>query len=701
MVRDYKKDILSVETFLDNRPDMSVHSEQSIQSAIYSAASLLNGETNGNIEVVWNYNHGGDRQQSDPRYRNDYELNQIVEAFIVQTQYTLNIGNDYSVGGGSYSIGNINSSFSRPIDRDILAPGVVRLLQNARVYQAQSYFSSGEQKDCGSCVDYDADCITRNIGDMRYVRKEQQANLMGYIATIDDNGFVMFAKPSYIGIPENVQSQLDSLKLGVSTNKQNIDKAGEAIGVIVSQQLEDEAKINQNTSDIATLKPKVEKNTGDIIQIRNQHASDTTAINNRFGNVEGKIETLENALKEGRILHFETENAEWQANHSYSMGALATDGGKTYYSKVNQNLNNQPSTSPEYWQLFTDTTINMSDYPTKQEVLGMLDNYLKLNDFETRIANYYTKDETNDLLDEKANTSDLDEYTLHEEFLNSQKRQDDKIKEVESKVNAIQTGKIEGVKVATFSISAPIQTKEVVGVDYSELDSKYARLDTNNTYNNGVRNIFRTLPEVYTQSTLPTKPVELTTKRYVDDNFLQVSTQSGIGKQVDSRLNINGLLSMRGGNDIELTDSSGDYKSLHKSGDKLQWGGQNLATERYVIDNTRPNTKAAGFRFGTNQSITLAPNSYGRIDFKLTGITPLEWLNTNATEFRDALYNGRLVLGCPRLRINGQYSSFGFIDKMYCDGSGWLYMWVRNNSDSEKTYNFNEYEQYYFTMILN
>lgn len=536
MVRDYKKDILSVDTFLDNRPDMSVHSEQSIQSAIYSAASLLNGETNGNIEVVWNYNKDGERNPSDVRYRSDYELNQIVEAFIVQTQYTLNIGNDFSVGGGSYSIGNINSSFSRPLDRDIIAPGVVRLLQNARVYQAQSYFGSVEKKDCDACVDYDADCITRNIGDMRYVRKEQDVNLEGYIASIDNNGFVYFIKPTALGIPENIQEQLDSVKLNVSINKQNIETNKNDISKINENLIPIENQLNANTSEINTLKPKVEKNSGDITQIRNQHAQDTTEINNRFGNVEGKVNEIEKALKEGKILHFETDDVEWSSTHSYSIGALATYGGKTYYSKVNNNLNHIPSESPDYWQLFTDTTIDLSDYPTKQEILTMLDDYLKLSDFETRIANYYTKDETNDLLDEKASTSDLDDYTLHEEFTKSQQAQDENIKRVEAKIDAISGGDLEGVKVATFEVNANINEKEDIGWSEEQLDSRYAKksdlknyVDLSSTQQiEGGKTFNKICPASLIDATLGT---HLTNKRYVDNAIAKIPSGTTIKQQ--------------------------------------------------------------------------------------------------------------------------------------------------------------------------
>lgn len=203
----YKTEILTVEDFLLNRPDMECHTEQTIQSAIYTSASLINSYCNGKVQEVWDYyeEHKDDTEQDTTNllYRTQTELSYLQEAFIFQTQYTLNLGNDYSQGGGSYSIGNINSSFSRPIERDVLAPAVETLLQKARVYQLQSAFVVNES--CCSGIDdtnkYDTEPITRAIGDLRYIQQYQPQIPKGYIPMVDtqsDSHMVVWTNPQPI-----------------------------------------------------------------------------------------------------------------------------------------------------------------------------------------------------------------------------------------------------------------------------------------------------------------------------------------------------------------------------------------------------------------------------------------------------------------------------------------------------------------------
>lgn len=198
----WKQTILTVQEFTENRPDMEVHSATSIQSAIYQAAGILDSETNGLIGKVWDFNYLDPNFAPDSELkRNAWELSQIKEAVIVQTQYMLNMGNDLSVGGGSYSIGNINSSWSRPENRDIVAPGVYKLLQNGRVYKLQSYgISEKQDKDCSCCIEnkYDNECLTQNRADKLYVKQDQGEQAAGGVAVVGENGIVNFANPNYL-----------------------------------------------------------------------------------------------------------------------------------------------------------------------------------------------------------------------------------------------------------------------------------------------------------------------------------------------------------------------------------------------------------------------------------------------------------------------------------------------------------------------
>ncbi len=201
-----ERKILTVDDFLEARPDMISFNSNSIQSAINQAESLLDSETNGLMLQVWNYNKldstfGQDEEGLRLR-RNEWELGQIVQAVISQTQYTLNLGNDFSVGSESFSIGGVNGSFQRPEGRELIAPGVIKLLQNARVYKLSNY-SNGftcEVVDNDIQINYDKDCITYNIGDKRYLSTYQPNVKVGNVAYVNDSQMVDFGNPQDLNI---------------------------------------------------------------------------------------------------------------------------------------------------------------------------------------------------------------------------------------------------------------------------------------------------------------------------------------------------------------------------------------------------------------------------------------------------------------------------------------------------------------------
>lgn len=204
----YKVEILTVQSFLEERPDMEVHTDKTIQSAIYQVAGMLNAKTGGLIQKVWDYsvvdrtNNGSDNgfTQPDPNgvyYRTPEQLSFIKQAFVEQTQYNINLGNDYTQGGGSYSMGNVNASFSRPENRDIFAPMVEYLLQQARVLDLQDFLvetnTTTTSNTSGSpIVDYDCKCLTENYANLTYLKKYQPDADVGRIATINNAHIITF-----------------------------------------------------------------------------------------------------------------------------------------------------------------------------------------------------------------------------------------------------------------------------------------------------------------------------------------------------------------------------------------------------------------------------------------------------------------------------------------------------------------------------
>lgn len=211
----YKTEILTVEGFYEARPDMSVHTETTIQSAIYQSASMLDAKCGGIINKVWNYNNPeGGTPKPDPTnwlYRTPEQLAYIKEAFINQTQYTINLGNDYTQGGSSFSMGNVNASYSRPEKRDLLAPMVEFLLQQARVLDLQSFFKDTPQDSCSDLLpeeQYDMCCLTKNYADKEYLHQYQPDGNEGQVATLNNAKIITF---------DTIQNLVDKQNVGMKT----------------------------------------------------------------------------------------------------------------------------------------------------------------------------------------------------------------------------------------------------------------------------------------------------------------------------------------------------------------------------------------------------------------------------------------------------------------------------------------------------
>lgn len=194
--------LLTPQKFLVERPAMSSFQDGEIQEAIYAAFNLINGECANLPMLVWRYNYPAYDDPPTPvdanndLYRNEFEIDQFLQALITQTQYTLNIGNDYSQGSSTFSTGGISASIQRPENRDVLAPGVLLFLQNARLYQMQSFMNVQKEPECtGSVLDK---FLTTEKGDMRYVEKYQDNAVEGSIAVINSNKMVTFADPNTV-----------------------------------------------------------------------------------------------------------------------------------------------------------------------------------------------------------------------------------------------------------------------------------------------------------------------------------------------------------------------------------------------------------------------------------------------------------------------------------------------------------------------
>lgn len=200
---------LSVDDFLQLRPAMSTFDDNEIQECINTSTELLNALCNGLVEQVINYNLVADRTTLDTAnelYRTDFEFKQLKLAIVLQTQYTLNLGNDFSQGSQSMSTGGLNASFQRPENRDVYAPGVKELLRIARVYVFQEWGLKFQNSlNGGEDIDL-SNYYNKDDSNTRFVAYYQPNSPVNSIAVINANNMVSFTDPTTINFA-NYQAQ--------------------------------------------------------------------------------------------------------------------------------------------------------------------------------------------------------------------------------------------------------------------------------------------------------------------------------------------------------------------------------------------------------------------------------------------------------------------------------------------------------------
>lgn len=424
----FKQEILTVEAFLEERPDMECHTELAIQSAIYTSASLINSFCNGKVQEVWDYYdlHKDDPTQdtTNPLYRTPTQLSYLKEAFVFQTQYTLNIGNDFSQGGGSYSIGNVNSSFSRPIDRDVLAPAVDTLLQKAGVYQLQSAFSvvdscSGNYE----CVDkYDCEPITRNIGDNRYVLQQQTQVPKGYIPMVDtesDSHMVVWTNPDQITenfaklnedntftgentfdgftnfngeitagfiksdttgaqafhfYSDGTRGDFGDLECEQTTEGQTKFKytfySPREEGYVASEKwTTDNFASSKDLGDLGDQVSNIQSDVNSLKSVQRQHSADLLKLDNQVAKNTAFIDS-------GYLVKFK---GAWANDVLYDVNDYVEYNNQSYLC-IQQNENKRPDLNVDFWkQQNISQSVDLNNYYTKQEIDNKLQNYAELN----------------------------------------------------------------------------------------------------------------------------------------------------------------------------------------------------------------------------------------------------------------------------------------------------------------------------------
>lgn len=426
--------LINYSIFIEKRPDMEIHTEVAIVSCINSAYVLLDGECASLISQVDKFNMVDDRSQLDTNhelYRTDFELGQLQEALVFQVQYVLNMGNDFTVGGGSYSIGNINSSYSRPEGRELIAPGVYKLLSNARVYHLNAFGSFSNQNTNEIPLSTSKEIMERVKNE--YVAQNQPNAQVGNVAYINQSKQVAFGSPQDLQIttyntnriagPEGYRNnfyEIDSVPniafFGPDYNgtysavhrQEMIDyvnqNAGESLGQEIAQikqeQEEQNNKINQNKNLIDSTYEEaigaVRKNAEQDETIRNQETriesnwNNINNLNQRVGTNTTNIQTNTNNITalDGRLLSVSgllNQTIDglrtlrpfkfvglYDSSRTYMINEMVSKDDKFYLSLEDNNTTTPPG---DKWLIMKEfQQVDLSDYPTKLEVEAIKNN---------------------------------------------------------------------------------------------------------------------------------------------------------------------------------------------------------------------------------------------------------------------------------------------------------------------------------------
>lgn len=193
---DLLKNFVTIENFRFERPRLSTMTDEQIQEALNIASGLIDSVCNGLVSLVIQYSLSKEtKDQNNELYRTDFEIQQIKNAIVFQTQYVINLGNDFTIGSSSASTGGINYSFQRPESRQELAPGVKEFLARARVFELTNVGGNHLAKEKKPC-DLLKTLLNVEDGDLRYLQKFQPNAEVGSIATIGDGHTIQFSNPS-------------------------------------------------------------------------------------------------------------------------------------------------------------------------------------------------------------------------------------------------------------------------------------------------------------------------------------------------------------------------------------------------------------------------------------------------------------------------------------------------------------------------
>lgn len=351
-IANYKQ-IINVQDFRIECPDLAIHMDSTIQSAIYRSSEFLNMECAGLIAKVWDYHLSGANDPNNDLYRTDTELDYLKSAIITQTSYFINNGNSNNVASDGFSLDGYSFNHNTPTSRPVLAPNVNLYLTEARVYTLwQSGATSNAKSQEQEKQEWQKLLSQEHIwsaSDGRYVAKWQEQASDGNIAVVQNHN-VMFLPP---------QDALNNLQVVHATNAD---------------------KVKDNSTGYYT---NVENNnyimsTNSLATANASWISDLETKQNKLNQTQQEII---DGLRNGGILNVV---GAYDSTQTYSLGNIVVYNSILYLSIINNNT--QPVTNIDAWQIL-NYTFDASGYVTSQQFQTLQN---QVNNLQAQHANFAT-----------------------------------------------------------------------------------------------------------------------------------------------------------------------------------------------------------------------------------------------------------------------------------------------------------------------
>ena len=331
-IANYKQ-IISVNEFRQESPDLSMHPDNVIQTAIYRSSEILNMECNGMIEKVWTYKLSNQNDPTNDLYRTPIELDYLKAAIVTQTAYFIANGNTNNIGSNGFSLDGLSWNNQVPTSRQALAPNVNLYLTQARIYTLwESEKTNTKVCEKDKYKQWQELLSQEHIwsaGDSRYVAKWQEQASNGNIAVVENHNVVF--QP-----------------LDIALNNAIVNKATNADNVLDTSN--NTYTHLENNNWFLQVKAKSEDNSN---QIQTLYANFNTLNNNQQQIIAG--------LSNAGLL---TLVGDYNPDKVYKLGNIVTYNSELYVSIINNN--NEPLTNTAAWKVL-DYKFDGSGYVTSEQ----------------------------------------------------------------------------------------------------------------------------------------------------------------------------------------------------------------------------------------------------------------------------------------------------------------------------------------------